>query len=232
MPFLLILLGVRMVLLSMLAACGGAHGPSSAFTKFANKYPLHYVSGPTHLPGTTGRTAGQLKACFDHCAARHAAFSREQQQQKEQQNSNLINVSVAADVDCVGFTACSKSGGPNGCYLYADIGAGALADSQYCDWYQAPWCPGPVPPLCQSGCAMVSVLPPNTYYTGTFSKFTPNASAHASVAACSTACLAVGGCVAMTFSVRPSVPCVLYDAIHRETATNSATTAAVRCKVG
>ena len=88
-------------------------------------YPAHYgATGPRLIPGSSNSTLGP---CFAACTAAHTAHPSGSQ-------------------GCLGFTACSS--GPVGCWLYSDIGSGALASSPVCDWHSSPWAPapGPVPP--------------------------------------------------------------------------------------
>ena len=88
-------------------------------------YPAHYgATGPRLIPGSNNSTLGP---CFAACTAAHTTHP-------------------SGSLGCLGFTACSS--GPVGCWLYSDIGSGALASSPVCDWHSSPWAhaPGPVPP--------------------------------------------------------------------------------------
>ena len=87
----------------------------AGWTTQRNRYPLTYgAHGPAKLPGKFSNSS--LAPCFATCTAAHQSHT-----------------------SCLGFTSCSA--GPVGCWLYSDIGTGALGPSPDCDWHAAPWGP-------------------------------------------------------------------------------------------
>jgi hypothetical protein len=181
-------------------------GQSASWVTDHKQYPAKYGSrGPVHLAGTAAVSNKSLAPCFKACTDAHDAGRV-----------------------CAGFTICT--GGPVGCWLYSDIGDGTLEASAVCDWNAAPWpSPGGV---CTSGCTMVAVNPPGTYYDGKFSGPQGAAKTATSAAACEAACITEASCVAMTWVKRTSASCVLYQSIDKKTATFSGVTGAVKCKAG
>ena len=100
-------------------AAAASVAPPAGWTTQRLAYPIGYGShGPAKLPGSFSNST--LGPCYAACAAAHAQHR-----------------------SCLGFTACSS--GPVGCWLYSDIGTGALAPSPVCDWHDPPW-KGPPPP--------------------------------------------------------------------------------------
>lgn len=70
--------------------------------------------------------------------------------------------------------------------------------------------PPPTPPLCQSGCFMISI-PGDRYFTGIYNE--TQAHNASSIAACQAACLADRACVQITWAPTHGDKCVMYQSI-------------------
>ena len=95
-----------------------------------------------------------------------------------------------------------------------------------------PWPPSP--PACASDCVLAPI-PTTAPKTGPFHNGVYNLSRVASIsslAACKAACLQARDCLQLTWMLRPKVPCVIYTAIYKATATITGAIGFVKCEHG